>query len=54
MELNITYDDGIKNISLYTNSDETEFMLDVNGTKETFTNKNEALTRFRISCGICL
>lgn len=54
MELNINYNDGIKNISLYTNSDETEFMLDVNGIKETFTNKNEALNRFRSSCGIYL
>ena len=52
MILNITFNDGTKEVSLYNNSNGTEFEV-VNGTSVyKFTNKDEALIKFRDECGL--
>lgn len=52
MILNITFNDGTKEVSLYNNLSGTEFEV-VNGTSVyKFTNKNEALIKFRDECGL--
>lgn len=52
MVLNIAFNDGTKEVSLYNNAAETAFEV-VNGTSVyKFTNKDEALTKFRDECGL--
>lgn len=54
MELNITFNNGYKNVSMYNNVDESQFMLVVNGVSTLFTNKVEMMDKFRQECGINL
>lgn len=54
MELSMNYNDGNKNISVYNNTDNSQFMMVVNGVETLFTNENEMFKRFRQECGINL
>jgi hypothetical protein len=52
MELNMKFNNGHKDVSMYNNSDNSLFMLVVDGVKTLFTNESEMMSRFRQECGI--